>query len=326
MNPSSPLPETTHRIGAVSQACGVPVSTLRVWEARYQAFQPVKTSGGHRYYRDEDVLRAQLLRRLTGQGHTISRIARLDAQQLGALLSGPAGFVAPADGGVEAPPLRIAVVGTALAARLQSAESAQHGKAAPWRLEAVFDDLASAMTADWPATPQVLVAHINSLHRSAQIELQRLIQTHGIARGVVVYGFGQSQAVEALRQAGLVVRREPVPDADLPGLIDAVRVPVPPDSSADLSPGSPIPPRRFDDATLQRVAEQASALRCECPRHVADLLRMLGSFEQYSHDCLSASPLDADLHGHLLAVTGAARVMFENALQRLAEHENFPLE
>ena len=54
-----------HRIGSVAALSGVPVPTLRVWEARYAAFKPQKSAGRHRLYTDADVLRASLLRQLT---------------------------------------------------------------------------------------------------------------------------------------------------------------------------------------------------------------------------------------------------------------------
>ena len=34
-----------HRIGAVSSLSGVPVPTLRIWETRYGAFRPSKSTG-----------------------------------------------------------------------------------------------------------------------------------------------------------------------------------------------------------------------------------------------------------------------------------------
>ena len=79
-------PIANHRIGAISALSGVPVSTLRVWEARHGAFTPAKSEGRHRLYSDEDALRASLIRQLTEQGHSISTLARLPATQLNDLL------------------------------------------------------------------------------------------------------------------------------------------------------------------------------------------------------------------------------------------------
>ena len=64
---------------------------------------------------------------------------------------------------------------------------------------------------------------------------------------------------------------------------------------------------------------------CECPRHVADLLGMLNSFEAYSQECLSRTTEDARLHSYLTAVSGSARALFEQALERIATHEKIDL-
>ena len=58
-----------HRIGAISRLANVPVSTLRVWEQRYQAFSPVKTEGQHRLYDEKDLAKATLLSEVSKVGH-----------------------------------------------------------------------------------------------------------------------------------------------------------------------------------------------------------------------------------------------------------------
>jgi hypothetical protein len=64
---------------------------------------------------------------------------------------------------------------------------------------------------------------------------------------------------------------------------------------------------------------------CECPRHVAEIISQLGSFEQYSMECLNASTEDAHLHAYLSTVAGSARALFERALQVIADHEGIEL-
>mgnify|MGYP000051735889 CR=1 FL=1 len=60
-----------HKIGAVSTLSGVPTPTLRIWEARYQCFSPLKTASRHRLYSDDDVLKAQIGSKSGRQGGTI---------------------------------------------------------------------------------------------------------------------------------------------------------------------------------------------------------------------------------------------------------------
>lgn len=59
---------------------------LRAWERRYGVVNPTRTSGGLRLYTHEDVLRLQLLRKLTEQGHPISQVANLASNDLVGML------------------------------------------------------------------------------------------------------------------------------------------------------------------------------------------------------------------------------------------------
>lgn len=64
---------------------------------------------------------------------------------------------------------------------------------------------------------------------------------------------------------------------------------------------------------------------CECPRHVAELIAQLASFEEYSQECLNHNTEDAHLHAFLRSVSGSARSLFENALEKIALHEGIDL-
>ena len=86
-----------------------------------------------------------------------------------------------------------------------------------------------------------------------------------------------------------------------------------------------MPPRRYDEATLTAVAGLPPALACECPRHVAELLMQLSSFEAYSAGCTRQDTADAELHAYLQQVAGASRVLFEAALERVIRHEGLAL-
>jgi DNA-binding transcriptional MerR regulator len=66
----------TMSIGEVARRTGVTVPTLRAWERRYGLLLPVRTAGGHRRYRDEDVRRVLAVLDLTGQGWAVGAAAR----------------------------------------------------------------------------------------------------------------------------------------------------------------------------------------------------------------------------------------------------------
>lgn len=73
-------------IKVISVACGIVPHTIRTWESRYKVFQPTRGQKGERLYSKTDLNRAKLIARLIEEGHTISKIARLDERELKSLL------------------------------------------------------------------------------------------------------------------------------------------------------------------------------------------------------------------------------------------------
>lgn len=318
---------TQHRIGAVSALSGVPVPTLRVWESRYGAFTPAKTGGRHRLYTEADVLRATLLRRLTEAGHAISTVAQLDATRLSALLHGQRSAQiqrSAARRGVRA--VSLAVIGLPLASRVQSAGCLDALEGVAVRVSDAVPDLESAAAHRFSAAPDILLVRVNSIHLATHAALRRLVDALRVPHVIVLYSFGQDAVVHAMKLEGMIVRREPMPDVELADLIGSLllvdtRQPIGP-----TAPGVMIPPRQYSDETLARVASIPTNVLCECPRHVAELIAQLASFEQYSQECLNNSAEDARLHAQLSAISGSARALFERALEMVAQHEGIALD
>ena len=86
-----------------------------------------------------------------------------------------------------------------------------------------------------------------------------------------------------------------------------------------------VPPPRFSRAELERLLEVSSAIRCECPSHLASLVSSLQAFERYSETCINRNEKDAYVHQMLHAETGKARLLLEDALEKLCIHEGIPL-
>jgi len=315
-----------HRIGAVSSLSGVPVPTLRIWETRYGAFRPSKSTGSHRLYTEEDTLRASMLRQLTASGHAISSIAHLDAAALRGLLNRQRQSPGKNHRLQEKPrPVSVAVVGMALATRLQSKQFTQAIAGASFEVTDTLIDLDSAHRQALSAKPDILLVRINSLHMAAHAALRLLIDQYAVPHVIVLYSFGQERVAEAMKMAGMTVRREPIADADLAELVNAVLF-IDARQASDLpQPGVMIPPRKYSDQTLAQVASISADVLCECPRHVAELIAQLANFEQYSQECLNNSQEDAHLHAQLSAISGSARALFERALELVAAHEGIEL-
>ncbi len=316
--------EPNYRIGAVATLSGVPVTTLRVWEIRYGAFSPAKSAGQHRLYSQADAVKAGQLKLLCDAGHGISAIANLDTVSLSRLLAqqNATANVQQSYGGHK---VAMAVVDSAIASRITSPHFTLRFLTRSIQVTDVFEDLAQAALADFSDQPKILLIKVNTLNDSAREQVEALVVRYPSLQTIVVYSYGQLVAVEALKMLGVLVRREPMSDYELSDLISSVLLVDASTSVGGLGTTVLIPARKYSDATLARVAGISSSILCECPRHVAELIGQLASFEQYSQDCLNNSMEDAHLHAYLRAVSGSARAMFERALEMVAVHEGISL-
>lgn len=315
-----------HKIGAVSSLSGVPTATLRIWEARYQAFNPMKTDSRHRLYSDDDVLKATLIKRLTDQGHGIRQLAQCSLQELNQLLQQhkSAAQYQSANASVSASSA-VAIVGLALASRIESPKFMQHLRPNAIHITDIFAKMEDLMNAPLQELPELLLVQCPSLHAGVQNNIRRLVDKTQAKHVVVLYSFGQEAVIDSLKQMGMVVRREPLPDNELCELIKSSLMLNLRSANALHLPSNSIPPRKYDDLALMRVAGISTKVLCECPQHVAELITQLARFEQYSFDCLNKSSEDARIHAHLSAVSGTARALFEEALEMVAEHEGIDL-
>ena len=314
-----------HKIGAVSALSGVPSPTLRIWELRYGTFVPQKSQGQHRLYTDDDVLRATLLKRLTERGHAISSLAQLSSQELNALLvQGQDASRSRTDARLAGQPASMVVVGVALASRIESKKFTLSFIDQNIKVTNIFNDLSQALGARFERQVPFLLVKANSLHAGMQIEIHRLAQNCKAIQVIVLYNFGQENVIQVMKRSGMIVRKEPASDAELADLINSALLVGTEKGSTGLV-GSVIPPRKYSELTLNRVANISTNVLCECPRHVAEIITQLANFEQYSHECLNKSAEDAHLHAYLSSVSGSARALFESALEMVANHEGIAL-
>lgn len=305
--PTSPPAGARLRSGTAARLAGVPVSTLRVWERRYAVVAAPKTATGQRLYSAHDVQRLRALKHLTAQGHAIGTIAGLDLESLHSLAA-EAPSELPAN-------RRLVVVGRSAAQKLRAMPGCEP--------QSVFDDLERALARQGDdETADVLLVHQPSLQPASAEQVLALGVRLGRPAIIVVYAFGAELVAESLRAAGATVRREPASGRELARLIAATRRIQPQSAAAEAHAATP---RRFSDEALVGLAERVSPVACECPRHMAELVMQLASFERYSADCLSVSPADAALHRHLSELAGTARAMFERALERVMVDEGIEL-
>ena len=320
-------PTQSYRIGAVSQTTGIPVSTLRIWEKRYRAFSPIKSPGNHRIFNESDISKALLLKQLSQQGHAISSIAGMNVDQLRRISNQsihPKALLQK-NNRDENTVTFVAVVGQSMANRIESKQFKRLIQDNPLKVSHVFQNIEDTLSIDIPSQPSVLLVKVNSLQPQIQNTLQELKKKHVFEQTIVVYNFATEAMVQALKWAGIVVRREPIADTELADLLQSVLFVDSTRAQEFGTGGSIITARKFSETTLSRVASISTNVLCECPRHVAELISQLASFEEYSQECLNKSPEDAHLHSYLQSISGSARCLFENALEKIATHEGIDL-
>jgi DNA-binding transcriptional MerR regulator len=302
-----------YRSGVAARLAGLPVETLRVWERRYGLSATPRSLRGQRLYSAAQVRRLGMLKQLVDQGHPIGVLAGLSLEQLEDL-AGAAGGTGTAAG-----PLRIAVVGRNLARRMQADRRGDHGL----DVQRSCDDLEHAAAALAGVSAEALVVELSELDDSAVPLIVAARDALAVSAVIVLYRFCASATIRQLRMNGCLVARVP---AELGELTLLCRTAM---AGKSVLPAAPqrlvVAPRRFNDDVLSTVTNASSTLQCECPRHLADLLLMTGSFERYSAQCASRNEADAQLHKDLEHAAGLARTVLEAAMERLARAEGLSL-
>lgn len=325
MNEQSSSMSTQYRIGAVSRLTGISPDALRMWERRYGAVAPRRSPAGGRLYDAGDVERLRLLKQLVDAGDAIGEVANLDMPSLQARLTAaqraPTAAVAVGDG----TPCRVLIAGESL---LQSMEAAGDNLSG-LTLVAGYRDSGDFEARAGEADADVLVIEQTTLHEDTAARIIEWLTRARAAHAVVVYRYASAEALRRLPAAHCSVLRAPVDALTLQAHCLAVQPLAPGLVKSTTGEGaaviSPAPPRRYDDETLAQLATLSSTVKCECPRHLAELIAGLSGFERYSAECESRSPQDAALHAYLYATASQARHMIEQALDHIIELENIEL-
>lgn len=287
----------------------MPVSTLRIWERRYEVAPAAKTDTGHRLYSEDDAKRIVLLKALVNQGHAIGSIAKLDIDQLKEIAD-----QAEADrrGSAVHRKWNLIVIGSVPIELLKP-----NGLNSPSVV--IYDTLEAAQTPNG-LEAEALLVHIGSLQEETSQAILHLAKSLKVDAVTVAYGFGTTIAIESLRFAGVRLHRESLGMLDISQIVD--------DLSQRLHTADSQwtrAPRRFSDRSLLAIASLSPTIACECPRHLAELVMKLSDFETYSDECVSRSPADAALHRHLADVANKARSMIETALERVSHAEGLKI-
>ncbi len=311
-----------YRIGTVSRLTGISPDTLRIWERRYEVVTPQRSHGGGRLYSNEDIARLKLIRRLVDKGDTISVVAHLSHDELQERLDEASS--APARDDARSP-CRLTIVGELLCAKMRAAEESLRAI----DLVACYDSVPVFAAATDRQQTDVLVIEQPSLQPETALQVVDWMEQVNAAHAVIVYRYARQKTLEQLPRSKCTTLRAPVDAKTVENYCVAMLGRY---ISADadevepaLAPGELAPPRRYSDEMLAKLAGISSTIKCECPRHLAELITSLSAFEKYSSECESRNRKDAELHGHLNTTASQARHMFETALSLVIEAENIEL-
>jgi hypothetical protein len=265
------------------------------------------------------------MKQLVDAGDAIGEVATLDLDAL-------QGRSAEAQRSPRAPRLltgaeacRVLLVGESLAREIQAAGDTLTVMTPVGR----YADIADFEARAGGAEADVLVIEQATLHDdTAKRVIDWLIRAKA-AHAVLVYRYASAEALQRLPVSKCSALRAPVDALTLQAhclsrMHAGAGLPAP-----ALVEGAAVtqtaPPRRYDDEMLSQLATLSSTIKCECPKHLAELIASLSGFERYSVECESRSPRDAALHAYLHATASQARYMIEHALDHVIEIEDIKL-
>jgi hypothetical protein len=164
-----------------------------------------------------------------------------------------------------------------------------------------------------------LVVNLGFLGDDPQKTVEELHEVSNGALVLIVYMYARRELIARLKNQWMNATPGPVRVSWLETLLNNLRR-----QAKALQPAK-ASPRLYDDEQLGRLREITSSVQCECPNHLASINASLYAFEDYSRDCENRNAKDAEVHGMLYRKTAEARVIMDDALKQLCEHENIQL-
>ena len=320
--------QSHYKIGAVSRITGIGSETLRAWERRYQAVTPSRTASGDRNYSRDDVAKLLLLKSMVDAGISIGTIAGLSYEQLKQRAESDSILVAESnrnntnDKLTKGDTRYIALVGESIPIRVLDGLPEVNG------IEVVgcYENISELENNIKLITqPDVVVVEKPTINQHTYAEIKKIREVSGAWHIILLYGFSSQEYVEQIQSSQTTVIRSSVDVQELARLCiyhsgGSERLPALQIGST-LHFEQTIPARSFSNKQLAELSQISTTIKCECPKHMTELLRDLVAFEIYSAECENENKQDAALHAYLHATTAQARSMLEEALNHLLRVE-----
>ncbi len=320
--------QTNYKIGAVSRITGIGSETLRAWERRYKAVTPARTKSGDRNYSRDDVAKLLLLKSMVDAGISIGTIASLSYEQLKQRAESDSivlGEISPSRNTEKVSnneTRNIALLGDCIPIRVLDGLPEVNGIEVTGVYESITDLEENINSGK---QPDVVVVERPTINQQTQAEIKKIRELSGAWHIILIYGFSTQEYIEQIQSTQTTVVRSSVDVQELARLcivhsggsekLPALQI------GSTLHFEQTIPTRYFSNKQLSELSKISNTIKCECPKHISELLRDLVSFEIYSAECENENKQDAALHSYLHATTAQARSMLEEALIHLMRVE-----
>ncbi len=307
-----------YRIGAIAKLTGLSVHNLRAWEKRHQAFTTERTDSGRRIYTEKTLQRLKLLKACVDNGMAISTIAKLKDEDLHSTLAQYSNREPLPQSN---PALRVITAGVNLPSYLTNNIA-----------EEVSINLIRSCTNLEDVTNQynqekldVLLLEIPAISAQEARQLGSSIKAIHSRQKILIYRYARQQDIAFLRTLGVTTLKAPIDKAELISLFKRLSKPtlVQRSFTPDINK---IPQRLYNDSEINKAANLSSSIDCECPQHMAEIIKGLLAFESYSSQCESKDKAGADLHRFIHQRTAHARAIMEDLLQSVLQQEGIDLQ
>ncbi|MBB6520092.1 MerR family transcriptional regulator [Pseudoteredinibacter isoporae] len=310
-------------IATVSRQTGISAHRLRAWERRHPSLLVGRTETGRRRYSEQDIFRLRTIKQLIDDGYKIGELATLSQDELSGLCSQEA-LEPSLDSASKAQTgngkLRLLTCGEAIPSALINKLDNNQNVDLCARLRS-FAQIAEAIE---NGHYDIAVLQIETLNATVLHSLRELHHSQRIESVFIVFHYGLRELVEELRGYGFKLWRAPLNTAELYQAISQLAS-LEEESEHEIDSSGMAPVHIFNPSQLNKLSNVSTAIDCECPKHIAELIQSLCAFESYSQQCENRDTEDAILHRRIYLQTAHARHTMEKMLQQVIEAENIQI-
>ena len=304
-------------IGTVAKLTGISVHTLRAWEKRHSVVIADRSNTGRRLYHADDVYRLRLVKKLTDNGHSIGNIAPLNNEELESMFSLERQDLSRIT--VNRPVIDVVLFGEHKLPNI-----AEKALGSPISIVAQTRDAGELRDLLTDNKHCAVVLFFENIQKHELRLLRQLREGEKNHNYTVVFSLAQREVIEELKSIGVGIIRAPISqDLLIEFLVNRLDRQASPNQKLS---DEEIPSHKYSRKQLERLANIPTAIDCECPHHLASLVRELTVFESYCQNCASKNAEDAILHNEIYKITAQARALMERGISVLLEAENLNID